>query len=157
MPWYEIHQHVDVTVRVEISLQSRAKYLQPMNMMPLTEIPYLLFVYLNILVHRYLLTARILNCSTEIVKQFRGRNGAGKTTTIKLLLGLLTPAAGTCRVLGLDATVDALAVRRSVGYMDEDQQMYWWMRVEQIVKWVAAFSLLKPRNINPLRTSLAVN
>ncbi len=80
-----------------------------------------------------------LEVPTGSIFGFLGRNGAGKTTTIKLLLGLLTPAAGTCRVLGLDATVDALAVRRSVGYMAEDQQMYGWMRVEQIVKWVAAF------------------
>ncbi|MHC4061788.1 MAG: ATP-binding cassette domain-containing protein [Planctomycetota bacterium] len=34
---------------------------------------------------------------------FLGRNGAGKTTTIKLLLGLLKPEAGVCRVDGLDS------------------------------------------------------
>lgn len=31
---------------------------------------------------------------------FLGPNGAGKTTTIRLLLGLLTPHAGSCEVLG---------------------------------------------------------
>jgi len=31
-----------------------------------------------------------------------GPNGAGKTTTIQLLLGLITPTAGTVQVLGLD-------------------------------------------------------
>jgi len=35
--------------------------------------PNFLFVYLNILIHRHILTARMLNCSTEIVKQFWNR------------------------------------------------------------------------------------
>jgi ABC-2 type transport system ATP-binding protein len=70
---------------------------------------------------------------------FLGRNGAGKTTTIKLLLGLLKPKAGTCRIRQIDPQKDEIAVRRAVGYMAEDQQMYGWMRIEQIVKWVASF------------------
>lgn len=70
---------------------------------------------------------------------FLGRNGAGKTTTIKLLLGLLKPDAGVCKVNELDSQTEAIAVRRTVGYMAEDQQMYGWMRIEQIVKWVASF------------------
>ena len=70
---------------------------------------------------------------------FLGRNGAGKTTTIKALLGLLRPRSGTCRVLGLDPQHDSLEVRRRVGYMAEDQRMYGWMTVDQIVRWVASF------------------
>src|SRR5678810_1253917 len=31
-----------------------------------------------------------------------GPNGAGKTTTIHMLLGLITPSAGTIRVFGMD-------------------------------------------------------
>ncbi|MHC5062000.1 MAG: ABC transporter ATP-binding protein [Planctomycetota bacterium] len=70
---------------------------------------------------------------------FLGRNGAGKTTTIKLLLGLLKPEGGSCRIEGIDSQKDSISVRRIVGYMAEDQQMYGWMRIEQIVKWVASF------------------
>ena len=69
---------------------------------------------------------------------FLGRNGAGKTTTIKLLLGLLRPGNGECRVLGLDSVKDRLAVRRAVGYMAEDQRMYGWMTVAEIIHWVAS-------------------
>lgn len=70
---------------------------------------------------------------------FLGRNGAGKTTLIKTLLGLLKAESGSCRILGTDAASDPLTIRRKVGYMAEDQRMYGWMRVEQIVKWVSRF------------------
>jgi ABC-2 type transport system ATP-binding protein len=70
---------------------------------------------------------------------FLGRNASGKTTTIRMLLGLLDRDAGEVRVLGLDPEVDALELRRRVGYLAEDQTMYGWMRVEQILRFVAPF------------------
>ena len=70
---------------------------------------------------------------------FLGRNGAGKTTLIKTLLGLQKPSAGTGSILGLDCFGHALEVRKRIGYMAEDQQMYGWMRVGQIINWVAGF------------------
>src|SRR3546814_17181594 len=39
-----------------------------------------------------------------------GGNGAGKTTTISMLLGLLTPTAGSVRVLGRELAPDRYAV-----------------------------------------------
>ena len=48
-----------------------------------------------------------------------GANGAGKSTLIKILLGLLPPTTGDVRVLDLDPTKDADAVRARVGYMPE--------------------------------------
>jgi ABC-2 type transport system ATP-binding protein len=70
---------------------------------------------------------------------FLGRNAAGKTTTIRMLLGLLKRDDGAIRVLGLDPSRDPLELRRRVGYLAEDQTMWGWMRVEEILRFVAPF------------------
>jgi ABC-2 type transport system ATP-binding protein len=70
---------------------------------------------------------------------FLGRNGTGKTTTIKTLLGLQKPLKGRCVIGGLDSFTQTLDVRKRIGFMAEDQQMYGWMTVGRIIKWVAGF------------------
>jgi ABC-2 type transport system ATP-binding protein len=70
---------------------------------------------------------------------FLGRNGAGKTTTIRMLLGLIKSDSGTVRVLGLDPQKQPMEVRRRVGYVAEDQAMFGWMRVSQIISFIAPF------------------
>ena len=70
---------------------------------------------------------------------FLGRNAAGKTTTIRMLLGLLKRDDGSIRILGLDPTRDPIELRRRVGYLAEDQTMYGWMKVGEIVRFVAPF------------------
>ena len=70
---------------------------------------------------------------------FLGRNGAGKTTLIKTLLWLQKPSAGQEMILGLDCFKSSLEIRKRIGYMAEDQQMYGWMRVGEIISWVAGF------------------
>jgi len=62
---------------------------------------------------------------------FLGRNGAGKTTTIRLLLDLLDRNSGDARVLGLDAVTGARDIRRQVGYVAQDTDLYDWMTVEE--------------------------
>jgi len=95
-------------------------------------------------VHKSFGRNKVLSGVTLNVEQgqtfaFLGRNGAGKTTTIRLLLGLLQRDDGALRVLGIDPSVDAHAIRERVGYLAEDQTMYGWMRVEEIVRFMAPF------------------
>jgi ABC-2 type transport system ATP-binding protein len=49
-----------------------------------------------------------------------GPNGAGKSTFLRILLGFLVPGRGEGKVLGYDIRRDQAMIRRSVGYMPED-------------------------------------
>jgi ABC-2 type transport system ATP-binding protein len=56
-----------------------------------------------------------------------------------MLLGLLKPDQGHVRVLGLDPKTKPLEIRRRVGYVAEDQAMFGWMRVGQLLSFIAPF------------------
>nr|MDQ3822712.1 ATP-binding cassette domain-containing protein [Actinomycetota bacterium] len=49
-----------------------------------------------------------------------GPNGAGKSTTVRVLVTLTRPDAGRAVVAGHDVVRDALAVRRSIGYVPQN-------------------------------------
>jgi ABC-2 type transport system ATP-binding protein len=70
---------------------------------------------------------------------FLSRNAAGKTTTIRMLLGLLKRDDGAIRILGIDPEREPVKLRQKIGYLAEDQAMYGWMRVDEIVRFVAPF------------------
>ena len=55
---------------------------------------------------------------------FLGPNGAGKSTTIKMLTGLLAPTSGTLKVLGLDVSGQAMEVKRRIGVVPEDLNLF---------------------------------
>lgn len=55
---------------------------------------------------------------------FLGPNGAGKSTTIKMLCGLLRPDAGHIEVAGMDLMADPLGVKRSIGVLPEETNLY---------------------------------
>src|SRR6185295_2344390 len=55
---------------------------------------------------------------------FLGPNGAGKSTTIKMLTGLLAPTSGKLRVLGLDITEQPMEVKKKIGVVPEDLNLF---------------------------------
>ena len=55
---------------------------------------------------------------------FLGPNGAGKTTTQRMLTTLLEPSGGTIRIHGHDLSRDAYPVKRQMGLVPEESNVY---------------------------------
>jgi ABC-2 type transport system ATP-binding protein len=72
---------------------------------------------------------------------FLGRNGAGKTTTIKILLGMAYPTEGSATVFGLDCSnrKDGVAIRRRVGFVSDEKDLYDFMTVGEMIRFTAGF------------------
>lgn len=57
---------------------------------------------------------------------FLGPNGAGKTTTLKLLSGVISPSAGTARVMGFTPWKRENAYRRRFALVMGQKNQLWW-------------------------------
>lgn len=72
---------------------------------------------------------------------FLGPNGAGKTTAIKLLMGMLRIDSGETRIFGLPVydSANGVKIRKRIGFVAEDKELYPYMTVEQIVRFTRSF------------------
>jgi ABC-2 type transport system ATP-binding protein len=68
---------------------------------------------------------------------FLGPNGAGKSTTMRMLAGFMTPTAGSASICGHDVQTDAIAARRSLGFLPEGAPTYPEMTVQGFLRFVA--------------------
>ncbi len=68
-----------------------------------------------------------------------GPNGAGKSTTIRLLMNLLTPTAGSSRVLGVDSRKLGPREFARIGYVSENQELPLWMTVRGFLDYCRPF------------------
>jgi len=74
-----------------------------------------------------------LQVRREAIVGLLGPNGAGKTTFLSILATLVTPDAGTARVLGHDVVHDAARVRRRINMASGRPSFLWSLRVAEII------------------------
>ncbi len=74
--------------------------------------------------------------SGEVVG-FLGPNGAGKSTAMKILTGLIPQTDGDAWVNGVNVREDSMAVRRTTGYLPENNPQYDDMYVKEYLNFVA--------------------
>lgn len=80
-----------------------------------------------------------LEVPTGAVYALVGPNGAGKTTLIKILMNIFPASTGHATVLGVPSTIIAGDAFKTIGYVSENQELPDWMRVEQFLRYIAAF------------------
>jgi sodium transport system ATP-binding protein len=66
-----------------------------------------------------------------------GPNGAGKTTTLRMLYTLMQPDSGQVLVDGVDAAVDPLTVRRTLGVLPDARGLYKRLTARENIEYFA--------------------
>ncbi|MCB0509170.1 MAG: ATP-binding cassette domain-containing protein, partial [Bacteroidetes bacterium] len=80
--------------------------------------------------------------SGEVVG-FLGPNGAGKSTTMKMITGFLEADNGDVKVCGLKNLDDPLAFKRKIGYLPENNPLYYDMYIKEYLAFVASLYQVK--------------
>jgi len=83
-----------------------------------------------------------------------GPNGAGKTTTLRMLYTLMTPDRGQVLVDGVDAAVDALAVRRHLGVLPDARGLYKRLTARENIDYFARLQGLPEDELRNRREAL---
>jgi len=68
-----------------------------------------------------------------------GPNGAGKTTSLEMLEGLVTPDAGSIRILGLDWRDQGPAIRERIGVQFQSTELDDKVTVREALEMYASF------------------
>lgn len=81
---------------------------------------------------------------------FLGLNGAGKTTAIKLLMDFIRPSKGNVSVFGQDARAASTSLKRRIGYLSGDFELYGNLNGDQYLRYIA--NLRGAKDYDHLRT-----
>ena len=86
---------------------------------------------------------------------YLGPNGAGKSTTLKMLVGLLQPTSGEISVAGYSAETELLDLKRHIGYVPEEAQLYEHLTLVEHLQLIGRLYHLEERLISQKITELA--
>jgi ATP-binding cassette, subfamily A (ABC1), member 3 len=81
-----------------------------------------------------------LNMFQDQITILLGHNGSGKTTTMSMLVGMISPTAGTAIVNGKDIRKEINAVRSSIGFCPQHNILFDDLTVREHIEF---FSMLK--------------
>jgi len=76
---------------------------------------------------------------------FLGPNGAGKSTTMKIITGYLQANAGSASVCGMNVSQNPLETKKKIGYLPEQNALYYDMYVREYLAFIAEVHQLKSR------------
>lgn len=79
---------------------------------------------------------------------FLGPNGAGKSTTLRILSGLIPATSGVARICGTSVAQKPQAIKRSIGYMPENNPLPVEMRVAEYLRFRARLKGLTGKAVN---------
>lgn len=89
-----------------------------------------------------------LDCQKGDSIALLGPNGAGKTTLLKLIGGLLIPSKGTISVNNCDTVRDNRAVRKSVGFvLNEERSFFWRLTGRQNLEFFGTLDNMEGQNL----------
>ena len=74
---------------------------------------------------------------------FLGPNGAGKSTMMKIITAFLPATEGKVEVNGLDVSTDPLKVKSQIGYLAEQNPLYYDMYVKESLHFTAGVYKIK--------------
>lgn len=83
--------------------------------------------------------------NTGEIVGFLGPNGAGKSTMMKIITCYIPPTHGSVKVCGFDILEQSLDVKKQIGYLPEQNPLYWDMYVKEFLEFVGG--LYKVDNI----------
>lgn len=68
-----------------------------------------------------------------------GANGAGKSTLLRHIIGLYLPDSGQCITFGCEAAKLGPKELGRIGYVHQEGELLAWMKVRQLIRYVAAY------------------
>ncbi len=68
---------------------------------------------------------------------FLGPNGAGKSTMMKIITGYIPPTFGTVKVNGWNIYEHTLEIKKQIGYLPEQNPLYYEMYVKEFLEFIA--------------------
>ncbi|MBV6461116.1 MAG: putative ABC transporter ATP-binding protein YxlF [Flavobacteriales bacterium] len=75
--------------------------------------------------------------NTGEVVGFLGPNGAGKSTLMKIITCYIPQSSGRVNVCGFDVETQSIDVRKNVGYLPENNPLYYDMYVKEYLEFIA--------------------